>query len=207
MDQDSRIEIFERMTSLAEVLSNEAQTLCELVDFIDDSEVIAKRVASLETEADVISHMMANRFRGSSLVEDKEAMTLFKIFAKLEECTDVIDDLASSIVAYNVLELRSEMIQDIVAINSCAIRVAQLVASLKEGESFGESQRLVIAINHFRDNAKTNWANNMRELFKNEKDPIEVIRWKEIISQIANVFSVYEHFADLCEEYLLKKAI
>lgn len=207
MDASTRIDILDRMTLLAEVVSNEAQALCELVDFIDDADVIAKKVSYLENEADVSNHMLNEKYRGTDIVDDEEAMYLFNIFAKLEECTDVMDKLATSIVAFNVTHLRSEMIRDLVDISSCAVRVCQLVDSLKDCSAFADSQRLIIAINHFRDNATKNYATNMRELFINEKDAIEVIRWKEILTQISEVYTTFEHFADCCEDYLLKSKI
>ena len=97
------------------------------------------------------------------------------------------------------------MVQDLVSIDSCSLRISQLVDSITHNSPFVESRRLIIAINHFRDNATKNCAANMRELFTNEKDPIEIIRWKEVLINISEVFSTFEHFADICEEYLLKK--
>lgn len=205
MEQSVRTDILDRMTILADIASSEAQALCELVDFIDDADVIAKRISTYENEADMHNHVLNDMYRGSDLVKDDEAMCIFRIFSKLEECTDVIDRLANSIVAYNVTELRSEMVQDIVAIDSCAKWIVQLVDSLKDENAFVDSRRLIVAINHFRDNATINYSTNMRNLFIYEKDPIEVIRWKEILSEIIDVFTTFEHFADGCEELLLKR--
>lgn len=206
MERSSRIDLFERMTQVADILSRESSVLGELVEFISDADVVAKRVSALELEADEINHYISNVFRDAQLAQDKEAMELFRVFSLLEECTDAIEDLAVAIVSYNVTKLREEMISDLVAIDSCVLRaVKPLVFAIKDELSFSESKKLIILINHFKDTVAKNCSSNLKDLFIYEKDPIEIIRWKEIINIILNVFVAFEDFADECEEYLLKK--
>lgn len=205
MEQSSKLEIFENMTKVSEILTRETSILGELVDFISDSDVVSKRIGALETEADDINHYITRIYRETELSKDDEAMRLFKVFSKLEECTDVIDELATAIVSYNVTEIRSEMVQDLVLIDSCANKgINELIHSLKDDDYF-TSQKLIILINHFKSTAISNEANNMRMLFTTEENPIEIIRWKEIIITFQKVFTAFEAFADECEEYLLMK--
>lgn len=205
MEQSSRVELFESMTEVADILSRESSVLGELVEFIADADIVAKRVSALELEADEVNHVVASRFRDSKLAQDEDAMGLFKVFSLLEECTDAIEDLAVSIVSYNVTSLREEMISDLVAIDSCVLRgINPLVFALKDEMSYADSKKLIILINHFKDMVAKNCSTNLRELFVRETNPIEIIRWKEIINFILNVFIAFEDFADECEEYLLK---
>lgn len=203
MDQSSRTAFFDLMTNVTDVLSRETSVLGELVEFISDSDVIAKRVSTLEADADFISHQIANMYREQNFYNDEEAAKLYKIINMLEECTDVIDTLATSFVSYNITEVRNEMVQDIVSIDSCAMYVGSLIDALKEQKDFTDCQKIIIAVNHFKDNAVKSCADNMRDLFIYEKDPIEIIKWKEIITQIVKVFECFEETADICEEYLL----
>lgn len=203
MDQNSKTTLFDFMTNVGNILTRETSVLGELVEFISDSDVIAKRVSTLESDADIINHQLTNMFRESDFRNDEEAVKLYKIIAMIEECTDVIDSLATAFVSYNITEVRNELVQDIVYIDLSAEQLSMLIQEIREEKDFTDCQKRIIAINHLKDNAIKNCANNMRALFTYEKDPIEIIRWKEIITQIQTVFECFEECADMCEEYLL----
>ena len=74
----------------------------------------------------------------------------------------------------------------------------------KETKKFDEIHGLIVEINEIEDEGDTLYQEAIRNLFKNEKDAIKVIIWKNIYNCLENCLDASEKIANNLEEIVLK---
>ncbi len=191
-------------SSVADITAKEASVINEMIDFVQDVDSIAKKVNSLESDADILVHTTSLQLKEMGVQVDDESQKYYKILSLIEECTDVIEDLAIAYNSFNVTSLREDYIPMLVAVEQAAHSLTLLASSMKRTSKLGPIQLAIIDLNHSRDEGVRMYSEAMKNLFTYEKDPITIIRWKEIYSLTRDVFVAYEDVADACEEYIVR---
>ena len=207
MDTKVKNMIAGAFSSLADTTAKEASVINEMIDFVQDVDSIAKKVNSLESDADMLIHSTSLELKEMGVQSDDESSTYFKILMLFEECTDVIEDLAIAYNSFNVTSLREDYIPMLIAVEQAAQSLVLLASSMKKPNKTGPIQLAIIDLNHSRDEGVRMYSEALKNLFTYEKDPIEILRWKEIYTLTKDVFVAYEKVADLCEEFILRFVI
>ena len=204
MNTKFRALVADTMASLADITSKEASVINEVIDFVQDAEAISRRVNSLENDADMIVHTFNIQIRENEYIMDEQMKHYFGFIGYIEECTDVIEDLAIAFNSFNITSLREDYIPSLIAVEQASEVIVNLVGSMRNPNKRGLIQNAIIDLNHCRDEGVRMYSESMRNLFTYEKDAIEIIRWKEIYTLTRDIFIAFEDFADSCEEYILK---
>ena len=204
MDAKVRNKIAGVFSSVADITAKEASVINEMIDFIQDVDSIAKKVNSLESDADMLVHTTSLQLKDMGVHADDESIKFYTILSLFEECTDVIEDLAIAYNSFNVTSLREDYVPMLIAVEQAAQSLSSLASSMKKPSKVGPVQLAIIDLNHSRDEGVRMYSEAMKNLFTYEKDPVEIIRWKEIYTLTKDVFVAYENVADACEEYIFQ---
>lgn len=204
MDTKFRARVADTMSSIADIAAKESSVINEMIDFAQDADMIAKRIGSLELDADALYHSIFLEIRENGHQLDKQSFEYWDIVGKLEQCTDAIEDLAIAFNSFNVTSLREDYIPSLIAVEQAAQSVVSLAVAMRNPHKLTPIQLAIIEINHSKDVGINMYSECMRNLFIYEKDPIEIIRWKEIYSLTKEIFVAYEDLADACEGYILR---
>ncbi|MCR5802660.1 MAG: hypothetical protein K6G47_00225 [Clostridia bacterium] len=196
--------IADAFSSVADITAKEASVINEMIDFVQDVDSIAKKVNSMESDADMIVHTTSLQLKELGIIADEESQNYYKVLSLIEECTDVIEDLAIAYNSFNVTSLREDYVPMLVAVEQASHSLTMLASSMKKPSKVGPIQLAIIDLNHSRDEGVRMYSEAMKNLFTYEKDPVEIIRWKEIYSLTRDVFVAYEDVADACEEFILR---
>jgi len=197
--------VFNNICRLSDVLRTECETLCEIIDFEYDIEVIARKVSALEDDADNIYHEITYYYVEKRLADDKEAMMILTIADAIEETTDLVDELARDLIRYNITSIKDNAFSSIKSCGSAANKLIELINTVRKNSKVDSPYKKIIELDHFKVENNKVYDNQMRKLFTNEKDPIEVIKWKDIYASLRSIFVSYEHISDLCGKYLFFK--
>lgn len=196
--------IFDSLTQMAEILQKECNALCGIIDFEDDPETVAKKVGILENDADEINHAINYYYKDNNLNEDREAYSLFEILVTLEQCTDDIDELARDFVRYHVTEIKDNAVASLINTEAAASKLIEILFAMRKIDKAHSPFREILELDHFKVESSKHYDIHMMKLFMTEKDPIEVIKWKDIYMSIRRVFETYEDIAELCARYVLQ---
>ena len=196
--------IYDQIAYLGNIVSREASVFSELIDFVQDSDNISKRISFLESDADIITHQVKLCFKEEEDLKRNEYMVqLLNILNLAEQCTDVMEDLAVAFNSFNISSIRDSYIPIAARVEEVSTSVETLLASIRSMDDITVTQNALISVNHAQEEASSQISIAMRELFSIEKDPIEIIRWKEILLITQRVFDNFEDLADKIEEMLL----
>jgi uncharacterized protein len=150
---------------------------------------IEEDMSRMEDEGDRVVHDIFAQLR-STFITPFDPEDIQSLATSLDDVLDGIEDVTFRIVAYRLKPVPSAVLLLAEKVSRCCSVLADALAALhgkKPVLSF------CIEINRLENEADKLERNLIAELFRNEKDPIELIRKKEI-------FELLEATTDRCED-------
>ena len=198
--EDEYFTFFSQMTEKIQEASN------GLVDMLNDSpanfENHTRKIKKVEHECDELTHKVTTKLN-SSFITPFDREDIYTLTVALDDICDYIDAGARAIVMYDIREVSDDakilarIIQDLAkAINAAA-------SMLKKPN--GMNQHFV-EIHRLENEADDVYFRAIGELFKNETDPIRLIKWKELYEILENATDRAESVANIIESIVLKHA-
>jgi predicted phosphate transport protein (TIGR00153 family) len=148
-------------------------------------------IEKIEHAADERVHAVNDQLNRSFITPiDRE--DIFLVAKKLDRIIDVIDSTSQRFVMYNVTVVAEDAKALIAHIVTTAVAVKDLVSQLRahKQDKFSAAAKLVDSLEHDGD---VLYRAAMHRLFSEQKDAIEVLKWKEI-------YQILEKAIDACEE-------
>jgi uncharacterized protein len=188
-----------------EVLVRAAECFCEFLESHGDPLEYSKRLKELEHEADRVTHeAMALLHR--TFITPLERGDLRRLILALDEIVDYLDDATRRIAIYEV----GEILPEVGAMGKVVVDLANAVAAavhdlrnLKKKnhvlEHCIEIQRLENLGDHLHHIA-------LGSIFKKDRDPLLVMKWKEIVDLIELSMDAAEEVAHVIEGIVLENA-
>lgn len=173
--------IVEAATLLREGVSNGLHKLPEA----------AARIQKLEEEGDDISTSLSLALSETFItpIDPEDIQTLC---SKLDEVLNGIEDTAHRLVAYKVSPIPKPMIEQCDLILSSAKALLSAFASLSKNQPFRETCLEVIRLEERADIVERS---AVAALFENEKDPIALIKLREIYEYLESTSDSCLHVA------------
>ncbi|SCP95670.1 DUF47 domain-containing protein [Anaerobium acetethylicum] len=198
---------FEAFVNLSKFSMDSAELLCKtLCDF--NTEALPAKIEEMhviEHSADIAKHDMLNRLLKEFLppIEREDIISLSQ---KIDDVTDSVEDVLIGIDIFNVKTIRPEILKftDIIA-NCCK----SMDVALCEFQNFKRSKTLqskIIEINRLEEEADALYVNEVRSLYKNSNDPVELMVWTEILRRLEKCADACEDVANDIESIVMKNS-
>ena len=193
---------FEKSAKLAKDSAEELKRY--IFDFKStDSEVEMKKIHDLENEGDKNLHELKNYLLKDFLPPiDRE--DILEISYKIDDLIDRLDEIAIDINIYNVTEIMENMKETVELLEKVTSEVYNLVVEFKNIKKMKEIKEKVIEVNNLEEQADRLYENSIRELYKNERDLIQIVKWSNIYETLEDCFDACEEIADCIEDVILK---
>jgi len=161
---------------------------------------IAEDIGSIEDEGDQVVHEIFDRLR-STFITPFDPEDIQALATALDDVLDCIDDVTFRIVAYRLKPVPPAVLQLAEKVVSCCGLLAQALTALHRKKPV---IHLCIEINRLENEADKIERNLLADLFRNEKDPIELIRQKEIYELLEATTDRCEDVADVIQNVSVK---
>lgn len=164
---------------------------------------LIERVSELEHRGDEITHKIFLELSNNFITPfDREDIHYFA--SSLDDVADYINGSASRIILYGATNFDRVTINlaDIILRQSEEIQLA--VANLKSMKNADRVKESIIRINDLENAADDLFDNAIAQLFAEETDAIEVIKTKEILSNMETATDKCEDVANVIETILVK---
>ena len=158
-----------------------------------------------ESECDRKKHAIISELN-NSFVTPFDREDLFMLAQQLDDIADYMEEIVSEFDTYGVQKLRPDAANLAELIFEQVKQVVVLFDSLPESQKNLATHDAVININHLEDKGDILFRQALKKLFAEEKDPLEVIRWKALYEVIEDALDAGEHLADTVEGILTKNA-
>lgn len=195
-------DFFDRHASLTVTAAKELRLLAESGDNIAGR---ARRIKEIEHEADVVTHQCVALIH-KTLRWPFSRADVYSLITRLDDVVDHIEACSDRIALYEVTAMTPEC-RDLAGVLVRAAEELQLALGelrIVKGES-GILDRC-IEVNRLENEADSILRNATARLFHGEKDPIKIIKWKEIYDNLENATDRCEDVANIIEGFVLERA-
>ena len=195
---------FEKAAALAEKAVKELKKYIEEFNS-ETTENEKNRIHEIENKADGILHETKTYLLKDFLPPiDRE--DIIAIAHRIDDLVDAIDEVVINIDIFIIAEIRNDMQKTIELLETIVNTAYDLVVEMTNLKNAEEIKAKVIEVNKLEEQADKLYEESVRNLYKNETNPVEIIKWSRMYSKVEDCFDACENIADCVEEVLLKNA-
>lgn len=190
--------LFAQMTSY---INDAAKTLVEMMSQRDgDYQEYVQRIKSIEHACDDLTHSVATRLNQSFITPfDRE--DIYMMSKALDDVVDLIDGAARSVVMYDIHETTEAAKQLAGIIQRMAVQLHEVVSILQKPK--GVTERLV-ELHRLENEGDDIYQRAVGALFLENRDPLEVIKWKDVYEKLEDTIDRSENVANIIEGVIIK---
>jgi hypothetical protein len=164
-----------------------------------------KAIEEMEHECDRHVHKILKQLNRSFITPiDREDIHV--IAKELDNITDSIESTAHRFNMFNVTAIREDALKLVKLIVTCTNELVYVMDELKDMKKSTILKTKVIEINRIENEGDEIFRSAITNLFVAEKDPLEVIKWKEIFEYLENTLDACEDVANIVEGVVMKHA-
>jgi len=177
----------------------------DLVSTGANLEVRSRRILDLENETDVITHRCVEALH-KTFITPIDRDDIHRLITRMDDVMDLVESASERITLYEL----TVMTADVRDLADVLYRASQQVEAATKGlRNLRDPQsilKLCIDINRLENEGDMIHRRAVARLFKEAKDPIEVIKWKEIYESLENATDRCEDVANIIEGVVLEHA-
>lgn len=171
----------------------------------DDRERLIKEINDIEHLGDTVTHNVFNEL-SSTFVTPFDPEDIHVLASALDDILDNMDGSARRFALYKVGDCPPDMSLLMECLYSSAQEVQTGVGLLKGFKHPKRLREAIERVNAYENQADVIFARAVANLFENVKDPIEVIKFKEIFVALETATDKCEDVADVLDTIVLKHA-
>ena len=193
---------FEMFVCMAQNAHEGSKLLTEMMAPDADRRNLAESIKSLEHKGDRMTHDLITKLNRTFVVPiDRE--DIYRLSSCIDDIMDLIESVARRMVLFKIGNPSEPAVQLSQLLRRGTAEVVAAVSELKNGMKVVEH---CIEINRLEDEADHVYHLVLGELFETEKDPIELIKWKEIYETLETSVDKCEDVANVIESIVVKNA-
>ena len=165
----------------------------------------AQRIKEIEHETDVITHRCVEALH-KTFITPIERDDIYRLITKMDDIMDFIEAAAERIALYEM----TVMTPEVVDLADTLVRQTQEVEIAIRGLRDLKHPKLILEkcvdINRLENEADAILRRALARMFKEEKDAILIIKWKEVYEHLENATDRAEDVANIIEGAVLDNA-
>lgn len=193
---------FSMFVEQAENVQAGAQALVDMLQNYGDPAGAANQVKAYEHEGDTITHDVVKKLNQTFITPfDRE--DIHELATRIDDVLDLVHAVAARLVTYRIKAIRPGVLELAGTVRDSS---AQIVAAVRVLEKEDHILDHCIEINRLENVADHQSRELIGQLFDQEKDPVQIIKWKEIIETLEFAADKCEDVANVIETVILKNA-
>lgn len=194
---------YDLFEELADKIEEGGKMFTDILDHYEHSEAKIAKLKEIEHEADIITHRTYEKMHRTFLTPlDRE--DIYNLVNKMDSVLDMIEAAAVRMQLYKIKKPADEIKELTRILNEAIQKVKKIVHALRDKKKFQEILADCVEINTLENEGDIVLRMTMARLFEREKDPIELIKWKEIFERIEESIDVCEDVSNIIEGIVLK---
>jgi len=162
-----------------------------------------RRISDIEHETDMITHRCVEALH-KTFITPIDRDSIHRLITRMDDVMDFVEAAAERLELYELTVMTADVrdLADVLHRSTMQVEAAMRgLRSLKEPQ---QTLKLCIDINRLENEADAILRRSVARLFKEEKDPITVIKWKEVYENLENASDRCEDVANIIEGVILE---
>ena len=194
--------LFEKQVSCA---VDAARFFKEVVSRDGVSEDALSKMGAIEHQADEVAHTIIEQLNKTFITPiDRE--DIHTLTTQLDDIVDMINTIMSRMRIYGISGVNKNLVEFACVIEQSVQAVAQAIGGLRNIKNVKAVFDACVEVNRLENVGDTIRDRVLMELFESQKDPIEVIKWKDIYQDAETVLDVCEDVAHIVDSIMVKQA-
>jgi predicted phosphate transport protein (TIGR00153 family) len=165
----------------------------------------AQRVKQIEHECDDITHAVVEQLH-KTFITPIDRNDIYRLITKMDDIMDFVEAAADRLALYEIPTMTQEVGELARCLVSSAEHVLGAVTSIRDLKRPNGILDHCIEINRLENVADQLLRSALARLFREEKDPIAVIKWKEIYETLESATDRCEDVANIIEGVVLENS-
>jgi uncharacterized protein len=194
--------LFERHAALTVEGAKEMQRLVQGNQNVRER---AARIKEIEHETDGITHACVERLH-KTFITPFDRDDIHRLITRMDDVMDYIDSAAIAVMLYELTEMTepARALADVLVRSTESVAVA--VSGLKNVKQSKAILDACIEVNRLENEGDEILRGALAELFRGAKDPLLVLKWKEVYEALENATDRCEDVANVIEGVVLEHA-
>lgn len=194
----------EHFQEMSVCLSEMSAIFCEFSTEFRDFEKYWLKSKDVEHKADEITHGIINLINQSFITPfDRE--DIYRLIHEYDDIIDLLENTLHNIYLYDVTEKRPFIDEFSRLTARATLALIALVKETFDKQKFTDDiWKLIREIHDIEDEGDVVYHRTLRQLFKEEKDPIELVKWKDILTTLERVIDVFQYMSNTIEGIVVK---
>jgi len=193
---------FEMFEAAAQNIHRGAYLLKEMMETYRDPEKQAEAILEVEHAGDTITHDIVHKLNQTFITPiDRE--DIYALSSALDDVLDLIEAVSDRMIMYKIKTPTETARRLAEVIFKSAEEIVKGVGLLK---AVGNVKPYCIEINRLENEADRISRDAVAALFENERDPIMILKWKEIYEHLEEATDRCEDVANILENVVLKNS-
>jgi hypothetical protein len=186
----------------AATIQDASKVLQEMMEKAQNLEGYAERIRELEHKGDNITHEILTKL-STTFITPIDREDIHALSSRLDDVLDLVEAVSNKSILYRLTEFSSHMLELASIIVRCAAQMQSAVASLEKHDRIMDH---LIEINRLENEGDRVSRSAIATLFEQERDPIALIKKKELIEVLEEAIDRCEDVANVIETVVLKSA-
>jgi predicted phosphate transport protein (TIGR00153 family) len=182
-----------------------ADHLLKMLEQPDQAAQLASKIKDLEHEGDHITHEVVMALH-QTWITPLDRDEIHSLITRLDDVLDYIDSAGDKLALYEITETRSEAVELAKVLSESTRDMQSAIRQLTKIKDPKPILDLCRAINRHEHDADAMFRRGIARLFKERPDPLEVMKWRDIMDALEAATDRAEDVANVIEGIVLEHA-
>jgi len=169
-----------------------------------DFETHADRIKAVEEEADVITHSCIEAIH-KTFITPIDRSDIHVIIKRMDDIIDCVNAASSRMVLYEIRGVRQEAVELAEILVTASTEIGKALRSLRNIKNAAAIQESCVRVHYLEDRGDALLKAGIVRLFR-ERDPILVIKWKEIYERLEKATDRCDSVANILEKIVIESS-
>ena len=170
-----------------------------------DFEEYSQKARKIENKADVTAHKIIEQLN-RTFITPFDSEDLYRLTHELDDIVDLIENVIHNTHLYGAKEKRAVMDKFAVLIIEATDNLEELLKYFRKQKHCEGLSAVVIKIHELEDKGDLLFQDDIQKLFKNEKDPIALIKWKDLLECLEHVMDKFQDVSNTVQGIIVKSS-
>ena len=164
-----------------------------------------KKIEEIEHKGDEFTHQIFQAL-GSTFITPFDREDIHELASKLDDILDYLQGASTRIILYRVDTIAPEVEQLAVMVYDAVVELHKVIPKLRDLRDVRSINESLVRVNSIENEADDLFERAIASLFDNCKDPIMLIKSKEILVSLETATDQCEDAANVIESIIVKNA-
>jgi uncharacterized protein len=182
-----------------------AKEMLRLVGGGENVRALAARIKEIEHETDVITHDCVERLH-KTFITPFDRDDIHRLITRMDDVMDYIESASSALSLYELTDMTPQARDLAQVLVRSTEAVATAVGGLSHVKQSATILQACIEVNRLENEGDEVFRNALATLFRETRDPLLVLKWKEVYEALENANDRCEDVANIIEGVVLEHA-